>query len=232
MSERSLLASAYAVTRTLGASIKVVWDSAFDRLTPEIADGRILRWSHDVLDRANVTVELVNGEHLADHKTCIVMSNHGSLFDVPIIFSVFPGRLRMIGKAELFALPLLGKALLATGFVPVSRSGSKEEAIAAMSEAKAALANGTSIWLAPEGTRSDDGSLHAFKKGGFHLAKSAGVPIFPITIVDSHHILPKHSQLVHRGVHVKLVCGAPIDPADKSIDDLMAAVRAHLKAAS
>jgi 1-acyl-sn-glycerol-3-phosphate acyltransferase len=97
-----------------------------------------------------------------------------------------------------------------------------------MREAGEAIARGTSIWIAPEGTRSLDGAVGKFKKGGFILAQATGAPIVPLTIDGSRDILPKHSRSMRKGVHVTLTYGPPVDPRGRRLDELMAEVRATI----
>jgi 1-acyl-sn-glycerol-3-phosphate acyltransferase len=154
------------------------------------------------------------------------MSNHQSHLDIPILFVTFAGRLRMVAKRELFNVPFFGPAMRRAGIVEVDRSGDRDKARAAMSSAAEAIAGGTSIWIAPEGTRSEDGKIGAFKKGGFLLAKQAGAPIVPVAISGSRHILPKHARAMQPGVTVRVTYGEPIGP-DAPVEALMESVRTH-----
>ena len=116
----------------------------------------------------------------------------------------------MVAKAELFKVPVWGRAMRAAGFVRVTRSGDRAEAMAAMRECGEALARGVNVWLAPEGTRSIDGSIAKFKKGGFMLARDTGADIVPVAIDGSRDILPKNTSIFQRGARVKVTFGAPI----------------------
>jgi 1-acyl-sn-glycerol-3-phosphate acyltransferase len=176
-----------------------------------------------------VQLDVRGRELIPAGQAVVLMSNHQSHLDIPILFVSFGGRLRMVAKRELFRIPLFGPAMRRAGIVEVDRSGDRDKARAAMSNAAEAIAGGTSIWIAPEGTRSEDGRLGAFKKGGFLLAKQARAPIVPVAVDGSRHILPKHARSMQSGVPVKVTFGRPIAP-DRPVDALMAAVRAHLEA--
>ena len=160
--------------------------------------------SMDVLgvDHVDLTVEGLH--NVPRDRACVFMSNHQSNIDIPILYSVFPGTLRMVAKAELFKVPLWGRAMKEAGFVRVTRSGDRAEAMAAMAECGDAIARGINVWIAPEGTRSLDGRVAKFKKGGFILARDAGADIVPVAIDGSRAMLPKNTRVIQRGARVNL----------------------------
>jgi len=86
---------------------------------------------------------------------------------------------------------------------------------------------GTSIWIAPEGTRSSSGELGTFKKGGFHMATGAEARILPVTVIGTEAVLPAKGKSVVDGKHVKVVVSPPVDPKEygKRINELMGEVR-------
>ncbi|MEO8504622.1 MAG: lysophospholipid acyltransferase family protein [Acidobacteriota bacterium] len=143
---------------------------------------------------------------------CIYMANHQSLFDIPVLLSTLPGQTRFMAKQSLFRIPLFGWAIAAGGFIPVdreNRSRAKEAFDAAVSRLQA----GTSVLLFPEETRSLDGQLLPFQRGGFLLALKSGLPIVPVGIEGTLGIQGKKSFLIHPGtVHVRY--GAPIPMAE------------------
>jgi len=140
------------------------------------------------------------------------MSNHQSLYDIPALYQTLPLRLRMVAKAELFRIPIWSQAMRAAGFVELDRSV-RERAIESLERAKAALAEGTSIWIAPEGTRSKSGQLGPFKLGGFHLALGAGARILPVTVSGTRLILPAKGGKVVPGAEVRVTVHEAVDPA-------------------
>src|SRR6185312_12425512 len=156
------------------------------------------------------------------------MSNHQSHLDIPILYSIFPGTLRMVAKAELFKVPVWGRAMRAAGFVRVTRSGDRAEAIAAMKECAEAISGGVNVWIAPEGTRSIDGKIAKFKKGGFILARDTRADIVPIGIDGSRDILPKNTRIFQRGARVKVSFGAPIAVGSRDLNEVSAEVRAFI----
>jgi 1-acyl-sn-glycerol-3-phosphate acyltransferase len=118
----------------------------------------------------------------------------------------------------------------AAGFVRVTRSGDRAEAVAAMAECAEAVRSGINVWIAPEGTRSPDGRLGKFKKGGFILARDTGADIVPVAIDGSRDILPKNTKVIQRGARVRVSFGAPIAVGGRELNDVMAEVRAFIAA--
>src|SRR6478609_7181268 len=183
---------------TLRISVPTLFDALLGRLTADVCDSRLDWWSKRLLEQAKVSIRVSGVENALGAtrlaipgagKSFVVMSNHQSLYDIPALYQALPLRLRMVAKTELFRIPIWAQAMRAAGFVELDRSV-RERAIESLERAKLALDRGTSIWIAPEGTRSRDGSLGAFKHGGFHLALGAGAPILPVTIDGTRLILP------------------------------------------
>ncbi len=142
-----------AAGATLRISVPTLFDALLGRLTPEVCDTRLDWWSRRLLGQAEVSLQTSGIEHARGARAFVVMSNHQSLYDIPALYQSLPLRLRMVAKAELFRIPIWAQAMRAAGFVELDRSA-RERAIESLERAKAALAQGTSIWIAPEGTRS------------------------------------------------------------------------------
>src|SRR4051812_11311621 len=164
----------------LAVSVPTVVDAARGRLSQRECDVRLETFASHVMRNAEILVSVRGREHLegsqssrggldAGTRTYVVMSNHQSHYDVPVLYYVLGGRMRMVAKKELFSLPVFGRALRDSGMIEVDR-GNRERAIASLHTAQKQLEAGTHIWIAPEGTRSETGDLGAFKKGGFVLA--------------------------------------------------------------
>jgi 1-acyl-sn-glycerol-3-phosphate acyltransferase len=179
---------------------------------------------------AGIRVRSIGYEQLQDGMAYLFMSNHASNLDPPIITPLLGRRISIIAKQELFRIPLFGRAMRAGGFVAVNRSN-RRSAIDGVRAAVRVLQSGLGMLLFPEGTRSLDGKLLPFKKGAFHLAMEAGIPVVPITIVGSHEAWPKGEMALHAG-EVVVHFHAPIDPLQfKSKEELLAAVRAAIHSA-
>ena len=222
----------HAVQVTLRVSVPTLVDALRGTLTAAACDARLDWWSRELLSRAEVSLDSSGVEH-ARGGPFVVMSNHQSLYDIPALYQSLPLRLRMVAKAELFRIPIWAQAMRAAGFVELDRSA-RERAIESLERARAALSQGTSIWIAPEGTRSKDGKLGTFKSGGFHLAVGAAARILPVTISGTRAILPAKGANVIRGATVRVTVHEPIDPSafgTEVNDDLIAAVRSKIESA-
>lgn len=142
---------------------------------------------------------------------CLLLVNHASNLDPPLIAGALPRRLGVLLKQELLHIPFLGWGFRLAGFVPVSRSGRVEDARHSIEKAAETLRSGLSLLVFVEGTRSPDGRLLPFKKGPFFLAESCGLPVVPITIAGTHQLLPKGSIRLRAG-EVRITVHPAIDP--------------------
>jgi 1-acyl-sn-glycerol-3-phosphate acyltransferase len=209
----TLLHLSRAIAETAWISAPTVLDAALGRLTNEICDRRLASWSQRLLDQAEISIERHGFDALPAQETFVVMSNHQSLYDIPVLLRALRRRLRMVAKTELFRVPVWGRAMRAAGFVEVDRQN-RERAVESLRRARQALADGIDIWIAPEGTRSDSGRLLPFKKGGFHLALEAGARILPVAIEGTRNALLARGWTVHSGQTVRVTVCPPIDPAE------------------
>jgi 1-acyl-sn-glycerol-3-phosphate acyltransferase len=168
---------------------------------------------------------VVHGMDRLPRGASIVMANHSSNLDPPVLIPLLPGRVVIYLKASLMRIPVLGYAMRLAGFIPVLRGGSVEAAKATSAAAQRELEQGSCLVLFPEGTRSPDGSLLPFKRGPFFLAMESGAPVVPVTIAGATRMLPKGSTRLRSGT-VTVTFHAPLHPADYSDKEaLMAAVR-------
>ena len=130
--------------------------------------------------------------------TCLFVANHTSSADAPAVVGAIPRRIAILLKASLFRWPVVGRAFLGAGVIPVDRK-SAESAIASLEKATMALRNWQSFLIYPEGTRSPDGRLQAFKKGAVVMAIKAGVYIVPVACSGAHRVMEKGSLDLHPG---------------------------------
>jgi 1-acyl-sn-glycerol-3-phosphate acyltransferase len=171
-----------------------------------------------------VKVETVGLDRLDPSRTYIFMSNHASNIDPPIMLPLIPKRTSVMARHELFEYPLLGKAMKLGSLVPVDRKN-RESGIAAVRAASEVINKGINMTIYVEGGRSFDGKLLPFKKGPFYLATECGVPVVPVTIVGTHHIMPKGRFAIKPG-KVTVIFHDPIEPKDfGGRDELKAKVR-------
>jgi 1-acyl-sn-glycerol-3-phosphate acyltransferase len=209
---------------TLRISVPTVLDATLGKLTPEASDARLHDWSSTLIRITKTAITVTGLEHIPQ-KACIVMSNHQSLSDIPVLFVALPRalRLRMVAKEELFRVPIWGRAMRLAGFIPINR-GNRERAIASLELAKQAMAAGTFIWIAPEGTRSRSGALGQLKKGGFIMARDTGCPILPIVVSGTRHVVPTQGLKAYQGSQVRVTVKPLIQTMGRSIEEVMAEV--------
>lgn len=143
----------------------------------------------------------------------IFMSNHQSLFDLPLIFATMPGTIRFIAKKELFTIPIFGKALSLSECIPIDRFNPIYNQ-ASFNQAKEKIQSGISVWLFPEGTRSKDGKLLPLKSGGVRLAQETGCKIIPVAIRNTKNIAPARTWNLAFDQEVSIHIGKPIDVAE------------------
>jgi 1-acyl-sn-glycerol-3-phosphate acyltransferase len=137
---------------------------------------------------------------------------------------LIPKRTSVMARHELFDYPLLGKAMRLGSLVPVDRKN-RESGIAAVRAASEVINKGINMTIYVEGGRSFDGRLLPFKKGPFYLATECGVPVVPVTIVGTHHVMPKGRFAIKPGI-VTVIFHDPIEPQDfGGRDELKAKVR-------
>lgn len=154
-------------------------------------------WARLALALNFVRVTVAGVEHIPDGPV-IFMSNHQSNFDILALLAAMPRQLHWIAKKELFEIPVFGPSMRRGGYIPLDR-GDGRKALQSMDEAAATIHQGKSVVLFPEGTRTQDGNLLPFKRGGFILARKAAVPVIPVTINGSGKINPANQIRLYSG---------------------------------
>ena len=165
-------------------------------------------WGRLGITLAGIKVR-VSGSELIPDGPIIVMSNHASNFDILTMLGHFPRTLSWIAKKELFDIPLFGWSMRCGGYIPLDR-GDGRKALKSMDEAATQIREGASVIIFPEGTRTRDGQLLPFKRGGFLLAVKAGVPVVPVTINGSFAINPGGSLGLNLGKPIAIQIHAPV----------------------
>lgn len=156
-------------------------------------------WCRLIAATAGMRVRVFGLEHLpAPGSPVVYMANHQSYMDIPVLFGFLPVQFRIIAKESLFRIPFMGWHLTRAGNIPINRTN-RREAMRSIAKAAERIREGTSVVIFPEGTRSRNGALQAFKAGSFKLAVSAGVPIVPLTIIGTCRVLEKDSLLIRPG---------------------------------
>ncbi len=184
-------------------------------------------WAHLALALNLVKVTVFGTEHLPAGPV-IFMSNHQSNFDILALLSSMPRQLHWIAKKELFEIPVFGPSMRRGGYIPLDR-GDGRKALQSMDEAAATIRQGKSVVMFPEGTRSTDLKLLPFKRGGFILARKAGVPVIPVTINGSGRVNPPNRIRLYSGDILMVLHPAVIVPADLRRNEAEAWMMEHVR---
>ncbi len=189
-------------------------------------------WANTILFVSGIRVTINGLDNLIADRSVIYMVNHQSNFDIPVLLGRLPVQFRWLAKAELFRIPILGQGMRASGYISIDRSN-RRSAMRSLQKAAETIRNGTSVLIFPEGTRSPDGILQPFKKGGFVLTVDAGVPVIPMIIRGTWSIMPKDRWMI-RPQPVTLHILPAVDTSvysRKTKDDLMAEVHRKMSEA-
>lgn len=218
--------------RVLGAMARITAPTVVEMLRGHVERGTIderARWfGRRVVEVLDVRLDARGAERVPPGRAYVYMSNHQSHLDIPMLYATLPSpTIRMLGKKELFQIPVWGRGLRAAEFIEVDRSN-HAAAMRSIDYAKKLLRDGVSIYLAPEGTRSRDGSIGPLKKGGFHLAIDTATPIVPVAVAGTIDILPRGGKVMRTGRRVAVTIGSPIPVEGRALPELMAEVRDFL----
>ncbi len=158
---------------------------------PNIVHLVAVHWGKVLIKLAMTNVVTSGQEKLHRDGPVILLCNHQSLFDIPVLYSILDIQFRWMAKASLFKLPIIGRSMREAGYIPVERDDRKK-ALKSLYDAADRIRSGTSVIVFPEGTRGNgDGSMREFKKGAFLLARKASVVLQPITICGANRIVRK-----------------------------------------
>jgi 1-acyl-sn-glycerol-3-phosphate acyltransferase len=175
-------------------------------------------WSWLILKTSGIRVRTEGLENLSKSGTLIFCVNHQSAMDIPALFVGLPVQFRFLAKRSLFKIPFLGWHLRRSGHIPVDRDRPRQ-ALKSLDRAAKMIREGSSVVLFPEGRRSRDGQLGAFKAGSFYLAILAGVPIVPITLNGSRAVLKPDTYHVHAG-QIEMIVHHPLLTRGLTVEDI------------
>lgn len=216
----------FVVVTTVLGLVAIVSGIVTGRTTVVFRFGRL--WARAHLKVMGIAPVYSGLEHAAGTAPRIFLPNHLSTLDIWVMAPVLPVTTRFVSKRTIFWIPVLGQAMAVAGFIPIDRQD-RASAIRSLSRATETIRGGASVILFPEGTRSRDGRLARFKRGAFHLALEAGVPVVPVAISGTFHVVKPRSIVVRPGpVHVTFL--PPIDVAGYAgdLEGLMAKVRSEI----
>jgi len=155
-------------------------------------------WGRLLCVGAPIRVELQGTEHFDAGQAYVLVANHQSVFDIPVIYGYSRLDLRWVMKAELRKLPFVAQGCRAIGHIFIDRAD-PDQAREAINEAVSRLNEGTGILFFPEGTRSRDGRLLIFKKGAFRVAIDRQMPVLPVSVSGTREVMPPGSLRLRPG---------------------------------
>lgn len=192
--------------------------SGFLSSTGNLAFSLARLWAWIILKLTGIRLSITGKEHIDRDQSYVIIANHQSHFDAPAIILTLGIQFRWVAKKELLSIPMFGYALYASRNIFIDRSD-KDKAVQSIQEGVKRLPPATSILFFAEGTRSPDGVIHKFKKGGFITAIDHAFPILPVTVNGSSNILPKKSLVFNSGP-IEVVVGNPISTKGYTLDQL------------
>jgi 1-acyl-sn-glycerol-3-phosphate acyltransferase len=187
-------------------------------------------WARLVLLGGFVRLRAEGLDNVPRGEPVVFMANHESWLDIPALLAAVPVQVRFLAKKVLFAIPFFGWAIRAMGFIPVDRKN-RSTAVRSFDEAAERIRRGRSVLLFPEETRTRDGALLPFQRGGFLIALKAGIPIVPVGLEGPRRCLPKFSYLLRPGT-IRVRFGSPIPTAALGVTgkgELMATIRREIE---
>ncbi len=175
---------------------------------------RVMRiWARLFLLVTGTRVTVEGAERIDPAGSYVFVGNHSSNLDIPVIMGKLPVSIRFLAKKEMFKVPVLGGAMRAIHMVETDRRLGPTAHRALNDQVTAVVAEGLSLMIFPEGTRSESHDMLPFKKGAFRIAVDNDMPVVPVTIVGTLEAWKPHSKLIHGG-RVRLVIHDPIPTTD------------------
>jgi len=166
------------------------------------------RWSKDLLWLLRIKATVHGVENIQRGTNYVYLANHASYLDIITLGATIPDNIRFIFKKEITKVPIFGWGLALGPYITIDRADPRN-AMASIEKAAGEIRDGASVAIFPEGTRSPDGELGQFKRGGFLLATRSGVPMVPVAIKGTYQLLSRHDFRVKPG-RVEVTIGTPI----------------------
>lgn len=175
-------------------------------------------WARTLLKVSGVVVNVDGLERIDPQASYVFISNHLSYMDTPVALAHIPAQFRFLAKRGLFQIPFLGTHLSRAGHIPVPREDPRAAVKTMQQAAETIQRKKISLLIFPEGGRSQDGELQAFKEGGAYIAIRAGVPVVPLALMGTREVLPFGAGVVNPG-RVRLRILEPIETAGLTLKD-------------
>jgi 1-acyl-sn-glycerol-3-phosphate acyltransferase len=166
-------------------------------------------WARSILFVGGVRVAPSGVARIDPAAAYVIAANHASYIDTPVILSYIPVQFRFLAKSELFKIPFLGHHLKTAGHIPVPREDPRAALKTMTQAAENIRSKGISMLVFPEGGRTEDGELQAFKEGAAYIAIKAGVPVVPVALTGARAVLPRGSWVCVPG-SIRIEVGEPI----------------------
>ena len=183
-------------------------------------------WGRLLCTLNGIQVDIEGLEHIRKDQAQIFIANHQGFFDIFALNGFMPVQIRWVAKSGLFKIPFVGWSIAASGYVPVDRSNRKKSYQAFLATIEK-LKAGNSIVIFPEGTRSVDGTIGPFKKGGLLLSVRSGAPLVPVTLLGTGNIIRKGSGIIRPGP-IQIIISPPIPSqtvADEKEENVLRTLR-------
>lgn len=229
----------YTYYSAMWAGLYTIWYSLVTIVTVSVrknprpfVDKIIRTWATKLLNPTKMNYRVHNPHNVTfnGERRYIIMCNHLSAYDIPLSFVAIDGSLRMVAKKELFNIPIMSAGMRAAEIIKLDRQNRKQ-AVKDLEVAKQKMQSGIVVWIAPEGTRSEDGQLLPFKKGGFLMAIDTEAVVVPVVIKNIDQVLPTKTMNLHLGVDVDFCIGKPVDAKEfkrEQVGDLLNQVRQQM----
>ena len=193
-----------------------LFSTLFDR-SGNVAHACARTWARWILGTTGVRVRVRGLEQLEPGRSYVFAANHQSIYDIPIIFASVPFQLRIVAKDSLGRIPFMGWHLQRAGHLLVDRRNPGPDIVEKM---RRLVGESSSLIVFPEGTRSVDGTVGRFKKGSFLVAVDAGLPVVPVSVSGSRHVMKKGRLMVCPG-EVELTIHEPLPTAGVGRDAVL-----------
>ncbi|MYA38840.1 MAG: 1-acyl-sn-glycerol-3-phosphate acyltransferase [Acidimicrobiia bacterium] len=202
---RSAVTYLVAGLSTVGIALAIVIRSAFGVLRPS-EERLVKRFGRVWVVASGANLEVSGLENIEEGTPYIVVANHRSNIDIMVLTAALPIPIRFLSKVEVFKFPLLGSAMRSVGMIALDREMGRRELAFIIRNARSLAAEGKSLVVFPEGTRSITGEMLPFKTGAIHIAARTGCPILPVAVQGTGAVWPPQSSLIRGGpVSVKVM---------------------------
>lgn len=182
--------------------------------------GKLTRiWGKWICFTSFIELQIEGLGHISPNQQYIFVSNHESMLDIPVALSLLPYNIIFLTKKELFKIPFFGWAMNSAGMIRVNRQNREKAKISVEEALKSLKKKNINVLVYPEGTRTNPNQMLKFKKGSFILAIESGLPIVPLTTLNTGKNLPSKQILLNDKIIIKLKIHPPIETKGLSIEN-------------